>query len=114
MDKLKKPPVAVLLERKVAELYSSLKEGDSLKKAIDRGLDVLMNDMFAGERIRRRQIPRYYVEKYGVNNLYRLKLDRTRRLCYTLLADEEGVKVVVLEVFPDHKSYDRRFGYRTS
>jgi len=31
-----------------------------------------------------------------------------------IVADEEGIKVVVLEVFPDHKSYDRRFGYRTN
>jgi hypothetical protein len=30
------------------------------------------------------------------------------------LADEMEVKVVVLEVFPDHKSYERRFNYRTS
>lgn len=49
-----------------------------------------------------------------MNNLYRLRLDRKRRLTYTILSDEEGIKVVILEVFPDHKSYDRRFGYETS
>jgi len=107
-------PNAVFLERKVADLYSSLKEEDDLKIAVDRGLDSLKNDMFAGERIRRRQIPKYYVNKYGVNNLYRLRLNRTRRCCYTIVADEEGLKLVVLEVFPDHKSYDRRFGYKTN
>ena len=70
--------------------------------------------MFVGESIQKQQIPKYYVDKYGVNNLYRLRLDRARRLCYTLVSDEEGVKVVVLEVFPDHKSYNRRFGYKAS
>jgi hypothetical protein len=46
------------------------------------------------------------------HNLYRLKLDRKRRCCYTIVANHEGLKVIVLEVFPDHKSYNRRFGYK--
>jgi len=107
-------PVAVLLEREVYDLYLSLREGDAFKRAIGSGLDVLKNDMFAGEQIKKRRIPKYYVEKYSVNNLYRLRLDRARRCCYTIVADSEGTKVVVLEIFPDHKSYDRRFGYKTS
>ncbi len=105
-------PVAILLEREVYDLYLSLSEGDDFKRAIDKGLGVLENDMFAGEQIKRRQIPRYYVDKYDVNNLYRLRLDRARRCCYTIVADYGGVKVIVLEVFPDHKSYERRFGYK--
>lgn len=52
--KKRRAPATVLLERKVAELYSSLKEGDPLKKAIDRGLEAAKDDMFAGERIRKR------------------------------------------------------------
>lgn len=68
--------------------------------------------MFAGEIIRKRWIPKYYVKKFGVNNPYRLKLNRKRRCCYIIAADQEGFKVIVLEVFPDHKSYNRRFGYR--
>ena len=111
MDK-RRAPVAVFLERNVNELYSSLSEQDDFRKAIDRGLDALKENMFAGEIIRKRQIPKCYVRKFGVNNLYRLKLDRKRRCCYTLVADREGFKVIVLEVFPDHKSYNRRFGYR--
>jgi len=106
--------MAVLLERKVHNLYLSLKKGDDFKRVIDRGLDILKGEMFAEDRIKKEQIPRYYVSRYGVNNLYRLRLNGTRRLCYTIIADEEGVKVVVLEVFPNHKSYDRRFGYKTS
>jgi hypothetical protein len=111
MDK-RKPPVAVYLERKVNEIYSNLSEEDDFRKAIDKGLDTLKENIFAGEIIKRKQIPKYYIKKFGVNNLYRLKLDRKRRCCYTIVADHEGLKVIVLEVFPDHKSYDRRFGYR--
>ena len=100
------------LKEKVNEAHSSLSEKDDFKKTIDRGLEALKENMFAGEIIRKSQIPKYYVRKFGINNLYRLKLNRKRRCCYTIVADQEGFKVIVLEVFPDHKSYNRRFGYR--
>ncbi len=110
----RRAPVAVLLDPEVYELYSGLREEDEFRRAIDKGLDVLKSDMLAGVKIKKQQIPKYYIDRHGVNNLYRLHLDKARRLCYTLVGDREGMNVVVLEVFPDHKSYDRRFGYRTS
>lgn len=113
MDK-RKAPVAVFLERKVNEIYSSLSEEGDFKKTIDKGLDALKESMFAGEIIKKKQIPKYYIKKFGVNNLYRLKLDKRRRFCYTIVGDQEGLKLIVLEVFPDHKSYNRRFGYKKS
>jgi hypothetical protein len=107
-------PIAILLAKEVNELYISLREGTELKRIIDKGFDTLQNNMFAGDRIKKERIPKYYIEKYGINNLYRLRLDKIRRLCYTLIANEEGSKVVIIEIFLDHKSYDRRFGYKTS
>ena len=43
--------VAVFVERKVNEIYSSLNEKDDFKKAIDKGLEA---NVFAGEIIRKR------------------------------------------------------------
>jgi len=43
----RKPPVAVYLERKVNGIYSSLSEEDDFRKAIDKGLDALKENMFA-------------------------------------------------------------------
>ncbi len=80
--------------------------------AISEGIHTLKRDLLAGKNVRKRQIPRYYVTKYGVNNLYILPLDNARRLSYTLASDKTGINVVILEAFPDHKSYERRFGYR--
>ena len=79
-------------------------------KIINHGLDVLKENMFVGERIERRKFPRYYVQKFGINNLYKLNLDLRTRLIYTLVAEETGVAVVVLEIL-DHKKYEERFGY---
>jgi len=103
-------PSCVKASSEAAVFISSLKEGSYLLKIVDSGLDVLKGNMFAGERVERRKFPRYYVQKYGVNNLYKFNLDSRTRLIYTLVADESGVAVVVLEVL-DHKKYDERFGY---
>jgi len=59
-------------------------------KIINHGLDVLKENMFVGERIERRKFPRYYVQKFGINNLYKLNLDLRTRLIYTLVAEETG------------------------
>jgi hypothetical protein len=66
--------------------------------------------MFAGEKIEKSKFPKYYVLKYGINNLYKYNLNGGNRLIYTLVADESGVALVVLDVL-SHKEYERRFGY---
>jgi len=105
-----KRPACVKADRDVAIFISSLKKGSHLLKIINDGLDVLKENMFAGERIGRRKFPKYYVQKYGVNNLYKFNLDSRTRLIYTLVAEETGIAVVVLEIL-DHKKYEERFGY---
>ena len=107
---MSRKPSCVKASREAAVFIDSLKEGSYLLKIVNSRLDVLKGNMFAGERIERRKLPKYYVQKYGVNNLYRFNLDSRTRLIYTLVADESGVAVVVLEIL-DHKKYEERFSY---
>jgi len=107
---MSRKPSCVKARRKVAVFIDSLKDDSYLLKIVSSGLDVLKENMFAGERIERRKFPKYYVQKYGVNNLYKFNLDSRTRLIYTLVADESGVAVVVLEIL-NHKKYEERFGY---
>ena len=105
-----KKPSCVKASGEFAVSMSSLRRGSYLLKIIDAGLDLLKVNMFVGERIERRKHPKYYVRKYGVNNLYKFNLDSSTRLIYTLVAEQTGVAVVVLEVL-NHKKYEERFGY---
>jgi len=106
-----KRPSSVKAYRDVVHLISSLREESHLLKIINNGLDVLKENMFAGERIEKKKFPRYYVQKFGINNLYKLNLNSRNRLTYTLVAEESGVAVVVLEIL-NHKKYEERFGYK--
>lgn len=107
---MSRKPSCVKASREAAVFISSLKDGNYLLKIVNSGLDVLKGNMFAGERIERKKFPKYYVQKYEVNNLYKFNLGSRTRLIYTLVTNESGVAVVVLEVL-DHKRYEERFGY---
>jgi hypothetical protein len=47
----------------------------------------------------------------GITNLYRYKIDREMRATYTIGSINGNWVVTIIEVFWDHKSYERRFGY---
>ncbi|HLD58279.1 MAG TPA: hypothetical protein VI977_01390 [archaeon] len=90
-------------------------EGESVQlvKLIEKGIEKLKYDYKYGDHISRKKIPAEYVEKYGVENLWKLDLSSFWRLIYTVRGTEIEVISVLLEVL-DHKKYDRKFGYKTS
>lgn len=99
------------------KLQARVEKGDSEAeyslKIISRGIAKLARDREAGKKIPKHLIPREYVKKYGVNNLWKLNLDHSWRMIYTIVGDEVGLVSVVLDVL-NHKTYDRKFGYHTT
>jgi len=104
-------PSCVKATRDVASFISSLEDGSYLRQIVDKGLGVLKENMFAGQKVEKKKFPKYYVQRYEINNLYKYNLDVANRLIYTLVADESGIAVVVLEIL-SHKEYEKRFGYK--
>jgi hypothetical protein len=78
---------------------------------VEAAVDLLKENMFAGESVEKKKFPKIYVQRYGITNLFKYNLDASNRLTYTLVADESGTAVVVLEIM-NHKEYEKRFGYR--
>jgi len=73
---------------------------------------VLREHMYAGDLIKKNQIPSHYVQHYGVNNLYRYAHPEGYRSCYTVLyVDGMGVCPHILDIL-SHDEYERIFGYR--
>ena len=107
--------------KEFSEEYAKLKrraesgrgEARYLVKIIDKGVAKLKRDREAGKRIPKRLIPREYVVKYGVTNLWKLNLDRYWRMIYTIVGDKVRLVSIVIKVL-DHKKYDRKLGYHTT
>jgi len=105
-----KKPSCVKATKAVADFVSSVRSDSHLRQIVDEALDVLKENMFAGQLIEKKKFPKIYVQKYGITNLYKYNLDRSTRLTYTIVGDESGLAVVVLEIL-NHKEYEKRFGY---
>ncbi len=88
-------------------------ESAKLAKIIEKGIEKLKYDYKYGEHIKKEKIPKEYILKYGVENLWKLNLDSFWRMIYTVKGDEVEVISVLLEVL-GHKDYERKFGYKKS
>jgi len=111
----------VRFSKEFSEEYAELKkradgghgEARYLLGIIDKAIVKLKQDREAGKRIPKRLIPREYIVKYGVTNLWKLNLDRYWRMIYTIVGDQIRLVSVIIEVL-NHKRYDRKFGYHTT
>jgi hypothetical protein len=86
---------------------------ERVKRSAEDMLDLLKERYDLGTKIPRSLFPPPYIEKWGLNNLYKCDLALGWRLTYTLTSDAAGIRVDVLEIMP-HPEYDKRFGYRTT
>ena len=80
----RKPSPAVYLDKELEDMLKKLDSNHKFNKWIADMKSVLKENMLAGDRIRKKQIPRHYVGRYGVNNLYRYDHPEGYRSCYTL------------------------------
>lgn len=106
-----KPSRVVFINNELEESYNSLKEGDFVKKAITRAIQDLKENAFSGIQLPKRLIPKKYVHKYGINNLWKYDLPKGWRLLYTITADNEVELISAILEWFDHKEYERRFKY---
>lgn len=109
----RKPSPAVFLSEELEDFLKELGPNHKFRKWVEDMKSVLKENMLAGERIRKKQIPPHYVMRYGVNNLYRYDHPEGYRSCYTLTErNDMGVCPTILDL-NTHYEYDKIFGYRT-
>ena len=108
----KKSPRDVRFTEELAELLIHLEPGNKYRKWMGDMVDLLWEDMTIGESIPKRQIPKYYIRRHEVTNLYRFEHPEGHRTIYTLKEFKElGVCPLIIETLT-HYEYNRRFGYK--
>jgi len=106
-----KPSKVVFISDELEKDFNSLKEDDPIKKAMIRAIQDLKENAFFGIQIPKRLFPKEYVQKYGINNLWKYDLPRGWRLLYTIAPNNEVELISAILEWFDHKDYERRFGY---
>ncbi|MEK6895445.1 MAG: hypothetical protein AABX48_02905 [Nanoarchaeota archaeon] len=101
-------------DERLREAYFKLKEGKFEEKQlcdnIDKAIYALKQNPLNGIRVPNRLIPKDYIQKYQVNNLWKYNLPNSWRLLYTIVGDEVKIVSMILE-WLSHPEYEKRFGY---
>lgn len=112
--------VRVILSEEAEEAYEYLnkmapesKFEKTIFKAIKNKVDLIKDNPHYGEPISKKQIPKKYVDKYGITNLFWVKLPNYWRMLYTLTQGDTVIEIIAFVVdIVDHKEYDKIFGYK--
>src|SRR3972149_1766745 len=86
------------------------KEDKKMYDFILRAFEDIENNAFCGIQIPKRLIPKEYIKKYDVKNLWKYNLPDAWRLIYGIKGRNLLVFSIILE-WMDHKTYERKFGY---
>ncbi len=108
---IEKPSKVVFINEKLERIFYSLDEEDFLKKSIKKAIKDLQKNAFCGIQIPKKLIPKEYIKKYSINNLWKYNLPKGWRLIYTVVPENE-IKIIsaILDWF-NHKNYEKKFGY---
>jgi hypothetical protein len=101
-------------DKKVEKTFNELKfdsANSKLYKFIKRAIEDIRETPGCGIAIPKNLIPKIYIRKYGINNLFKYDLPSGWRLLYSLEEGTIEVMAIVIE-WMHHKDYERRFGYR--
>src|SRR3989338_3288501 len=94
-------------EEKLKGVESSFHQ--TLLRSINRVRDLLKQNPFAGDQVKKKQIPGKYIQKFDVDNIWRIELADRWRLVYTITGNQIEIITFVIDIF-NHKDYDRVFG----
>ncbi|MBS3107544.1 hypothetical protein J4468_01385 [Candidatus Woesearchaeota archaeon] len=98
------------LKMAFGELEKSKGSEKELYAHLIKAFECLEKDAFCGIQIPKRLIPKEYIKKYGIYNLWKYNLPNAWRLIYSIENQEILIVSIVLE-WLSHKEYNKRFNY---
>ncbi|MEK6932329.1 MAG: hypothetical protein AABW56_00875 [Nanoarchaeota archaeon] len=101
-------------DEKIKKAYLKLKDSKTedlmLYKWVSRAIDDLEKDAFCGISVSKHLIPKIYLQKYNIDNLWKYDLPKGWRLLYSISKNKVQIISIIIE-WMNHKNYERRFGY---
>lgn len=109
--RLLKPSEVVFADDKIEKEFNKLDDNDEIKKYIKRAIKDIQENAFCGIQIPKRLIPKEYIQKYGINNLWKYDFPDGWRLIYSITTPNKvEILALILDWF-SHPEYERKFHY---
>ena len=106
-----KPSQVVFANDKIEKEFLKLDETNEIKIYIKRAIEDIKKNAFCGIPIPKRLIPKEYIKKYQIKNLWKYDLPNGWRLVYSITTPNKvEILSIILEWF-NHPEYERRFHY---
>ena len=108
--------IKLILSPKANDTFLKLKKSNkkiekSIFKSIYKKLELIKEDPKIGESIKKKLIPKEYIEEYGITVLYKIKLANYWRLLYTIKDNELEIIAIIIDIF-DHNKYNEIFEFK--
>lgn len=109
--KLIRKSKVVFVNDNLEKEFLTLEENSDIKKYIKRAIEDIEKNAFSGIQLPKRLIPKIYIQKYGITNLWKYDLPDGWRLVYSVTTPNKiEIISIILEWF-NHPDYERRFNY---
>lgn len=108
--------VRIIFTPTANETYRNLKTTDkkvekSIFNSVCEKIELIKQDPKAGESVKKKLIPKAYIEKYGITVLYKIRLANYWRLLYTIKDNELEIIAIIVDII-DHDEYNDVFGFK--
>ena len=112
--------IRVILSSDAKEIYNHLirkatssKTEKTILLAITKKIELIKSDPHYGDPIAKNLIPKQYIKKYEIKNLFRIELPNYWRMLYSLKDGDTKIEIIafVLDIV-DHLEYNKKFGYK--
>ena len=100
-----------MLAKSFEELAKGKYEDKKVYDWLLRAFYDLEENAFCGIQLPKKLIPRDYINKHNVHNLWKYNLPGAWRLLYSIESNQIVIVSIILE-WMSHPEYERRFGYK--
>ena len=105
----------VFVNEKLKQAFDKLKdsktEDKQLYELLKRAFEDIEKNTSGFIHVPKNLIPKEYVRKYGIDNLWKYDLPKGWRLLYTVTTDNEVELISAILDWFDHKDYEKKFKY---
>jgi len=96
---------------KIEQEFENLPENNEIKRHIKNAFEEIKQNAFCAIPIPKKLIPKEYVQKYGIRNLWKYDLPDGWRLLYSITTPSKvEILSIILEWF-NHHDYEKKFNY---